>query len=473
MLFNSLTFVVFFAIVLGLHNLPLPWHVKKINLLVASYLFYAAWSPPFVILLWISTILDWKVAGWISAASSRSSRRLILAASLLANLGFLGYFKYGTFLLQSFAAVMHAIGILYVPPRWDIALPVGISFYTFQSISYSLDVYLQRAQPAKSFLNFALFVTFFPHLVAGPIVRPTLLIPQFETPRRASRDQLIWGLALMTLGLFEKVVLADGFLAPAADAVQNSPHYLAALDAWTGAFAFSGQIFFDFAGYSTTAIGTALALGFALSDNFNSPYAAIGFSDFWRRWHISLSTWLRDYLYVPLGGNRRGTKRTYINLMITMLLGGLWHGASWTFVLWGGLHGAYLAIERRCRNASAFSFPHNAAMRLPAAISTFVIVTITWVFFRAHNFADAWDLLCAMAGANPAASKVVLYWSDISAVTVIVSGMLVAQWRLRALSLVSVVSALPAWLVIAFWTFMAFAIIAAQGAGDAFIYFQF
>jgi alginate O-acetyltransferase complex protein AlgI len=185
-----------------------------------------------------------------------------------------------------------------------------------------------------------LFVTFFPHLVAGPIVRPTILIPQFETPRRACRDQLIWGLALMTLGLFEKVVLADGFLAPVADAVHRSPHTLAALDAWTGAIAFSAQIFFDFAGYSTTAIGTALALGFALSDNFNCPYAAIGFSDFWRRWHISLSTWLRDYLYVPLGGNRHGERRTYVNLMITMLLGGLWHGASWTFVVWGGLHGA-------------------------------------------------------------------------------------------------------------------------------------
>src|SRR5882757_782233 len=229
LLFNSLTFAVFFAIVLGLHNLPLPWRTKKINLLIASYIFYAAWSPPFVILLWISTAVDWKVASWISATRTRSGRRLILALSLAANLGFLGYFKYGIFFMENFAQILRTLGVAYVPPTWDIVLPVGISFYTFQSIAYSLDVYLRRARPTKHFLDFALFVTFFPHLVAGPIVRPTLLIPQFQTPRRASAEQLIWGLALMTLGLFEKVVLADGFLSPVVDAVQKSPHNLAAL----------------------------------------------------------------------------------------------------------------------------------------------------------------------------------------------------------------------------------------------------
>src|SRR5882757_7356141 len=276
LLFNSLTFAVFFAIVLGLHNLPLPWTAKKINLLLASYLFYAAWSPPFVILLWISTAVDWKVAAWISASHDPGRRKLILALSLVANLGFLGYFKYGTFLMDNFALAARVVGIDYVPPKWDIVLPVGISFYTFQSIAYSLDVYLGRAQPTRHFLDFALFVTFFPHLVAGPIVRPTLLIPQFAQPRRASRDQVIWGLGLMTLGLFEKVVLADGFLAPVVNAVHGSTHELDTLDAWTGALAFSGQIFFDFAGYSTTAIGVALALGFVLNDNFNFPYAARG-----------------------------------------------------------------------------------------------------------------------------------------------------------------------------------------------------
>jgi D-alanyl-lipoteichoic acid acyltransferase DltB (MBOAT superfamily) len=458
MLFNSLTFAVFFAAVLGLHNLPLPWHVKKLNLLVASYLFYAAWSPPFVLLLWISTAVDWKVAAWISATQNQTRRKRILALSLVANLGFLGYFKYGTFLMDNFALAARAIGIDYVPPKWDIVLPVGISFYTFQSIAYSLDVYLKRAQPTRRFLDFALFVTFFPHLVAGPIVRPTLLIPQFEHPRRATRDQLIWGLAMMTLGLFEKVVLADGFLAPVVDAVHHSPHQLASLDAWTGALAFSGQIFFDFAGYSTTAIGVALALGFALNDNFNFPYAAHSFSDFWRRWHISLSTWLRDYLYVPLGGNRHGELRTYLNLLITMLLGGLWHGASWTFVVWGGLHGAYLAIERWLGRTNV--------------LVTFLVVTATWVLFRAHTFGDALDLLKSMAGASGAAHTV-LYWNDIIVVGVIVGGMLVTHWRMRSTRLETAVAATPGWVVVLVWTLMAFALVAEQGAGDAFIYFAF
>jgi len=459
MLFNSLTFAVFFAAVLGLHNLPLPWHVKKLNLLMASYLFYAAWSPPFVLLLWISTAVDWKVAAWISATPDPRRRKQILALSLLANLGFLGYFKYGTFLMDNFAIAMQSIGIDYVPPNWDIVLPVGISFYTFQSIAYSMDVYLHRAQPTRRFLDFALFVTFFPHLVAGPIVRPTLLIPQFEHPRRANRAQLIWGLGMMTLGLFEKVVLADGFLAPVVDAVHASPHEIGSLDAWTGALAFSGQIFFDFAGYSTTAIGVALALGFALNDNFNFPYAAKGFSDFWRRWHISLSTWLRDYLYVPLGGNRHAELRTYANLMITMLLGGLWHGASWTFVVWGGLHGAYLAIERWLRVSAG-------------ALITFLVVTVTWVFFRAHSFAAAWDLLRSMAGASGAAHAV-LYWNDIIAVTLIVGAMLATHWRMRSTRLETVVAAAPGWAVVLVWTLMAFALVAEQGAGDAFIYFAF
>jgi alginate O-acetyltransferase complex protein AlgI len=459
MLFNSLTFAVFFAMVLGLHKLPLPWHVKKINLLVASYLFYAAWSPPFVLLLWISTAVDWKVAAWISATRDPARRKRILALSLVANLGFLGYFKYGTFLLDNFAMAARAIGIVYAPPKWDIVLPVGISFYTFQSIAYSLDVYLNRAQPTRRFLDFALFVTFFPHLVAGPIVRPTLLIPQFEHPRRATTGQLIWGLALMTLGSFEKVVLADGFLAPVADAVHQSPHEINTLDAWTGALAFSGQIFFDFAGYSTTAIGVALALGFALNDNFNFPYAAAGFSDFWRRWHISLSTWLRDYLYVPLGGNRHGELRTYANLMITMLLGGLWHGASWTFVVWGGLHGAYLAIERWLGRA-------------PGVLATFLAVTVTWVFFRAHTFADARDLLSSMAGVSGAAHEL-LYWNDITIVGLIVGAMLFTHWRMRSTRLETVVGATPAWMIVLVWTSMAFALIAEQGAGDAFIYFAF
>ncbi len=326
--------------------LPFSWRTKKSNLLIASYLFYAAWSPPFVILLWISTLVDWQVAKRLYVEERQSRRRLLLWISIAVNLGMLGYFKYGGFLMENFEALMAAIGVAYQAPEWNIVLPVGISFYTFQTMAYSLDVYMRRAAPAKSMLDFALFVTFFPQLVAGPIVRPTQLIPQFRLPRVATAQQLGWGLGLMTLGLFNKIVIADGMLSKAADTVFGAAGMLHPLDAWLGTLAFSGQIFCDFAGYSTTAIGAALCLGFSLPDNFRFPYAAVGFSDFWRRWHISLSAWLRDYLYIPLGGNRKGNLRTYANLLTTMLLGGLWHGAAWTFVVWGGLHGAFLAAER-------------------------------------------------------------------------------------------------------------------------------
>ena len=294
MVFNSLTFAVFFAIVLLLHSLPFSWRVKKVNLLVASYLFYAAWNPPFIILLWISTVVDWWAANRIAQASNPWRRRAWMLTSVCLNLGMLGWFKYGEFLLANFQALAATVCIDYQPPAFDIVLPVGISFYTFATMSYTLDVYLRRAEPTPRMLDFALFVTFFPHLVAGPIMRPTELVPQFEQPRRASMDQLRFGLALMTLGLFQKVVLADGFLAAPAEQVYDNTMAPGTLDAWFGTLAFSGQIFCDFAGYSTTAIGAAMCLGFAMPDNFRFPYAAVGFSDFWRRWHIALSSWLRD-----------------------------------------------------------------------------------------------------------------------------------------------------------------------------------
>lgn len=277
MLFNSLTFGVFFAVVLLLHTAPLPWRVKKFNLLAASYVFYAAWNPPFVLLLWLSTLIDWEAARRIHNAKKSSTRSLFLLVSLGVNLGVLGYFKYGEFLLQNFTELTAYLGIQYKPPEWNIILPVGISFYTFQTMSYTLDVYLKRAEPTASLLDFSLFVTFFPQLVAGPIVRPSDLTPQFAKPRRATLDQLGWGLWLMTLGLFLKVVLADGFLGPSVDAVFGADKPVPPLDAWIAAIAFSGQIFCDFSGYTTVAIGAALCLGFFLPNNFNSPYAAIGF----------------------------------------------------------------------------------------------------------------------------------------------------------------------------------------------------
>jgi alginate O-acetyltransferase complex protein AlgI len=277
----------------------------------------------------------------------------------------------------------------------------------------------------------------------------------------------------MTIGLFQKIVIADGMLAPAADAVFGAEAMLHPADAWLGTLAFSGQIFSDFAGYSTTAIGIALALGFGLPDNFRFPYAAIGFSDFWRRWHISLSSWLRDYLYIPLGGNRKGNLRTYANLMTTMLLGGLWHGASWTFVVWGGLHGAYLTVERWL---NARFGDHNLWRTIPARIFlatvTYFLVNITWVFFRAPDFSTAWRMIVTMLTFVTEGEKV-LPTIHISQVIVTIIAMLAVHWYMRERRLEEVVGRLPAWIAGVAWGVMIVLIIITQGGSDAFIYFQF
>ena len=472
MIFNSLTFVVFFLIVLAVWQLRLPWLGRKLFLLVASYIFYAAWNPPFVILLWVSTVVDWWAAQAMVKSERPLTRKLWMLTSVVVNLGMLAFFKYGQFLLDNFVAVAAQIGIDYQPAKYDIVLPVGISFYTFATLSYTLDVYLRRAKPAKNFLDYALFVTFFPHLVAGPIMRPTELVPQFEQPKRTNRPMLFFGLALITLGLFQKVVLADGFLGPVVESVYDARKGVPmALDAWVATFAFAGQIFCDFAGYSTTAIGVALCLGFAMPDNFRFPYAAIGFSDFWRRWHITLSSWLRDYLYIPLGGNRHGEARTYMALMGTMLLGGLWHGANWTFVVWGGLHGLYLSTERWLKGRFKGYVP-GRGMLIAIGALTFLLINLTWVFFRAKDFTIAATMLKSMVGLADKPIGMIAALPMIYAM-VIVAGIVGTHWAMRDKTLEIAIERTPAWIVGVIWAVMAMAIVAEQGTGSAFIYFQF
>ncbi|MEO7325951.1 MAG: MBOAT family O-acyltransferase, partial [Dokdonella sp.] len=297
------------------------------------------------------------------------------------------------------------------------------------------------------------------------------LVPQFETPRRATADQLRFGLVLMTLGLFQKIVLADSFLARAAELVYDGDKTPGLLDAWAGTLAFSGQIFCDFAGYSTTAIGAAMCLGFAMPDNFRFPYAAIGVSDFWRRWHITLSAWLRDYLYIPLGGNRHGPARTYLALMGTMLLGGLWHGASWTFVVWGGLHGLYLSAERVLRGRFPNYRPGTLAL-FSLGLLTYTLINVTWVFFRSKTFGGAWRVLNGMAGLN-ADAKPILPTEHLVPVLAIVTGIVAAHWLMRERTLESAIARVPAPVLSVTWAVMLFLIVVAQGTGNAFIYFQF
>ncbi len=485
MVFNSYTFIAFFLIMLLLHNLPISWRAKKINLLLASYVFYAAWNPPFILLLWLSTVVDFFVGRALYTQQNVTKKRLLLVLSLIGNLGMLCFFKYGTFLLENFVTLVNLIGIDFNPAEPNIILPAGISFYTFTTLCYTIDMYHKKSEPVKSMLDFSLFVTFFPHLVAGPIVRPPQLVPQFETPRNATMKQITEGLLLLTLGLFMKVVLADGQLAPTAnDIFGNTGAYLA-LDAWMGVLAFSGQIFFDFAGYSTCAIGVALCLGFILPENFKYPYAAVGFSDFWQRWHITLSAWLRDYLYIPLGGNRQGQLKTYINLMVTMLLGGLWHGANWTFVVWGGLHGFYLWMEKFIRDkfskrnipadqdvAVAGIAAGNTSLAFIYALFTFFLINVTWVFFRAPTFAQAWTMLTSMFGMSGDVEPELTTLAIIK-VSVIISLMVIAHWLMRKSSVLQLAQKIPWWFLAIVWALMLFALALSQESTSSFIYFQF
>jgi len=473
MVFNSYTFILFFGVTAGLHYLPLPWSWKKRNLLLASYVFYAAWSPPFVLLLWASTVVDWNVARWMAGTDEPRRRRRLLYVSLAVNLGLLGWFKYAGFAVETFNALLGIVHIQFQAPPPSIILPAGISFYTFMTLSYCLDVYHRRAAPCKSFLDYALFVTFFPHLVAGPIVRAGEFTPQLESPKQASPGQFALGLSLMILGLFEKTVLADYFLGPVADQVFNVTKLPDPLSAWCGVVAFTGQIFCDFSGYTTCAIGIALCFGFAFPENFRFPFAALGFSDFWQRWHITLSRWLRDYVYIPLGGNRGGTPRTYRNLMLTMLIGGLWHGASWNFVIWGGLHGLFLIGEREVHRRIGEKSPVTGPLRVAMILGTFLCVSVAFVFFRSRTLAQAVGLCRSLVGLSATPAGMLFAMADVARIGLVMTALLTLHYCLRETTWVRVLAQMRWRTRGVFIALLLVLIILAPGADRAFLYFQF
>jgi alginate O-acetyltransferase complex protein AlgI len=370
MLFHTTRFFLFLAVVLPAFYLA-PRRFRNLILLAASYYFYMCWNARFLVLLLVLTAIDYTAA----LAMTGARRRAWLIASLAANLGFLGFFKYFNFLASN-------IGLLLGTPikPFDIILPMGISFHTFQSMSYVIDVYRGEQQPIRNIIDYALYIAFFPQLVAGPIVRARHFFADLYNWRAPLPKEQLRGTLLTIFGLVKKVAIADQF-ARLSDAYFSNPaaHH-GAWAAWSGAAAFSMQIFFDFSGYTDMAIGLAQLFGFHFPDNFRRPYLAGSITEFWRRWHISLSSWLRDYLYIPLGGNRGGRLQTYRNLMLTMLLGGLWHGASWNFVIWGGYHGAILVAEK--------ATGHTGSPRLGVPF-TFALATLGWVFFRASTFAQS------------------------------------------------------------------------------------
>ncbi|MEP7155760.1 MAG: MBOAT family O-acyltransferase [Betaproteobacteria bacterium] len=471
MLFNSLTFIAFLIAVVTCYRLLENWASRKRLLLVASYIFYAAWSPPYVLLLLVSTTVDWWLARRIDQARKPGRRKLLLVLSIACNLGLLAYFKYADFLMTVARQAANMIGIDFTPIESGIVLPLAISFYTFASLSYTIDVYRGQIKAGTSWQDYALFVGFFPHLVAGPIVRANFLLPQIAAPRLADRDETAWGITLIVLGLFSKVVLSDAILAPAVNSIYAAPSRYGAIDIWNAVFSFSGQIYFDFAGYSLCAIGIAKCLGFTFPDNFHFPYAASGFSDFWRRWHISLSTWLRDYLYIPLGGNH-GRWLAYRNLMITMLLGGLWHGASWMFVAWGALHGLYLVTERLVTGPALrreISPQRGLRLVLPIAF-TFLVVSLTWIPFRAQTPDVASGILAGLARlSQPHSPDITLL-----ATALVIIAMLVFNFFVRSTSLKALYDASAAWARFLILTACLCGLfLASGGERHAFIYFQF
>jgi alginate O-acetyltransferase complex protein AlgI len=406
MLFNTVQFFLFFAVVLALHY-ALPRTARRWVLLPASYFFYMMWNPVFVLLLLTLTAIDFAAGWWIEQCEDPHRKKLFLVLSLSANLGFLGFFKYYNFLA---GMVAQALGMAPGALAFSIILPLGISFHTFQSMSYVIDVYRGEQQAIRSPVDYALFIAFFPQLVAGPIVRAREFFVCLYDWRRPDSEEVLRGVMLMALGLAKKMALADQFAQITDAYFQNPSAQPGMVAAWSGVGSFAMQIFFDFSGYTDMAIGMALLLGFRFPVNFRRPYLAFSVTDFWHRWHISLSRWLRDYLYIPLGGNRGGRWITYRNLILTMLLGGLWHGASWNFAVWGGYHGALLGIERAL-GRRRFEERPTALLYPLRVVLTFALVCVGWVFFRAADLPMSGVVLREMfLGAQPGSVTLIPAW---------------------------------------------------------------
>src|SRR5512138_626508 len=397
MSFVSWGFGLFFiAVVAGVALMPTST-ARHAFLLVANVVFYAAGTPWFLLVLAVPALVDYACALRIEAATDRDTRRAWLVLSLVTNVGILAYFKYANFLVDNIAALLHVDAA-----PLDVVLPVGISFFTFKTMSYTIDVYRGSLAACRSLWRYAMFISFFPEIVAGPIVRASVFLPQLDRELRLSWARAASGLELMLLGFTKKLLVANR-LATFVDVVWAHPDKFSQGSVLTAIVCYSLQIYCDFSGYTDIAIGAARVIGFDLPENFDMPYLSRSITEFWRRWHMTLSQWLRDYLYIPLGGNRRGRIRTYVNLMLTMLLGGLWHGAAWTFVIWGALHGIALAVHKMVgRNVSSHQPARRFGMRdVVGWILTYVFVCFAWVLFRSHDLSTAMIVLEKAVGLAP------------------------------------------------------------------------
>jgi alginate O-acetyltransferase complex protein AlgI len=472
MLFCSQQYAIFFAMILGLYW-AMPWPRARVWLLLAASLyFYACWNRWLALLIAATSTLDYAVGLGLESWRTGWKRKALLTASLVANLGMLAAFKYANFFLESLETALNACGAHASLPLLKVILPVGISFYTFEAVNYTVDVYRRRIPAERSLPHFLLFVTFFPHLVAGPIVRASDFLPQIRRVKRWSWPRAELGVSLFLMGLFKKMAIADR-MAIYVDPVFNQPDAYGTYATWIATTAYAIQIYCDFSGYTDMALGSAHLLGYKLAPNFRMPYLSANIAEFWRRWHISLSSWLRDYLFIPLGGSRGTRWQTARNLLITMTLGGLWHGASWTFVAWGLLHGCVLIAHRGfqaiCPSSLGRLLQTSGGTILRVGL-TFVTVCVGWVFFRATSFSTAWTVLGRLfVGRDGLAPPIPTgaFWTLIAVV-----GLAHAFGSIRGRR--SLLSRLPG-PAIGFGYAVAFtlALLLAPVSGNAFIYFQF
>jgi len=483
LLFNSFAFFLFFVVVYVLYLLLAKLFTRKkvklqnLLLLVASYIFYGSWDWRFLSLIAISTLSDFVIGKSLGEVSDltpagRSRRKMLLACSVVVNLTILGFFKYFRFFAASAIDLLRLMGMRVNPLTLNVILPVGISFYTFQTMSYTVDVYRRRLQPTHSLLDFAVFVAFFPQLVAGPIERAANLLPQFARPRHIRVEQVSAGLFLILWGFYKKVVIADN-VALIADQIFNHYTEYAGLDILLGVLAFSIQIYGDFAGYSDIARGLSRLMGFELLVNFRLPIFAVNPSDFWSRWHISLSSWLRDYLYIPLGGNRGGAWKTYRNLLITMILGGLWHGAAWNFVIWGAYHGLilvlYRAFERRPVHRDPWGGEHPYVIVILKMGIMFILTLVGWLIFRSTCVRQMIYMLTRVSLVPSAESMDFAFRLSFFALPLLL--MQIYQYVKRDLLTLTKLPALSRVLVYGF--FLTWILIFGVRGSTEFIYFQF
>jgi alginate O-acetyltransferase complex protein AlgI len=472
MFFNSPAYLGFFLVVFALYW-ALPWQRPRVWFLVAaSIAFYAVWSQLLALLVVTTAVMDFLLARGMDAWQGPRLRRLLLGTSLAVNLGLLGFFKYSNFFLDSLGEALRALGADASLPTLQLMVPFGISFYTFEAISYTLDVYHRRIRAERSLPSFLLFILFFPHLVAGPIVRAGDFLPQTHAPRRFNWLRAQVGVQLFLLGLFKKV-LADR-LAEYSDPVFRDPGAFGPLATWMAVFAFTARIYCDFSGYSDMALGSAHLLGYKLATNFNYPYLATNIADFWRRWHISLSTWLRDYIFHPLGGSRGGTFATCRNLMITLTLGGLWHGAAWTFVLYGALHGLFLVVHRLFRSACdrsplAVAWRETWPARVIGWALTMLCFGLTFILFQ-PSLAVAGELFLHLVGGSAGALPALSVRGLILLLALVVALHAVAFWPVLRRWAVRVPGPL---LGMSQAALLVLILVLGPKQGTTFIYFQF